>query len=280
MSERIVIVTGGGRGIGRAIATGLAARGSRVVVADNGSQMDGTGTDSTIATAAAEDIRELGGDAVGFEVDVTDETAVELLIKETISLWGTVDAVVNTAGNFRLGTILSMSLEDWEAISAAHVRGPMLTTRAAAKWWIAENRSGRIVNFTSLAGLSGISNLAAYATAKAAVVGLTLATANALSGNRITANAISPNAATRMAAAGVAASLTDPDNIPDLTDPSLAPENLVPLVAFLTSEMAGAVTGRVITNHGSTYSLLGIPTSEGAAIDGASSDETFITWLS
>ena len=120
----MVIVTGGGRGIGRAIATGLAARGSRVVVADNGSQMDGTGTDSTIVTAAAENIRELGGEAVGFEVDVTDEIAVELLIKETISLWGTVDAVVNAAGNFRLGTILSMSLEDWEAISCSARPGP------------------------------------------------------------------------------------------------------------------------------------------------------------
>jgi NAD(P)-dependent dehydrogenase (short-subunit alcohol dehydrogenase family) len=242
--------------------------------------MDGTGTDSSIATVAAAEIKDLGGEAVGFEVDVTDEAAVDLLLKESISVWGTVDAVVNAAGNFRLGTILSMSLEDWEAISAVHVRGPMLTTRAAAKWWIAQERSGRIVNFTSFAGLSGIPNLAAYATAKAGVIGLTLATANALSGSRITANAISPNAATRMAAAGVAASLTDPDNVPDLTDPSLAADNLVPLVAFLTSEMAGNVSGRVITNHGSTYSLLGIPASEGAAIDGTSNDEAFMTWLS
>jgi len=280
MSERVVIVTGGGRGIGRALAGGLAARGTRVVVADNGSEMDGTGVDSLIATTAAAEINDLGGEALGFDIDVRDEMAVDLLFKRSLSVWGTVDAVVNAAGNFRLGTILSMSLEDWEAISAVHVRGPLLTTRAAAKWWIAEERSGRIVNFTSLAGLSGIPNLAAYATAKAGVIGLTLATANALSGSRITANAISPNAATRMAAAGVAASLTDPDNVPDLSDPRLAADNLVPLVAFLTSEIAGDVSGRVITNHGSTYSLLGIPASEGAALDGASSDEAFITWLS
>jgi NAD(P)-dependent dehydrogenase (short-subunit alcohol dehydrogenase family) len=280
MSQRVVIVTGGGRGIGRALAIGLAARGSRVVVADNGSGMDGTGADPSIATAAAADINDLGGEAVGFDADVRDELAVDLLFERSISLWGTVDAVVNAAGNFRLATILSMNLEDWEAISAVHVRGPMLTTRAAAKWWMAEERPGRIVNFTSLAGLSGIPNLASYATAKAGVIGLTLATANALSGSRITANAISPNAATRMAAAGVAASLTDPENVPDLTDPSLAANNLVPLVAFLTSEVAGDISGRVITNHGSTYSLLGVPAGEGAAIDGESSDEAFISWLS
>jgi NAD(P)-dependent dehydrogenase (short-subunit alcohol dehydrogenase family) len=279
MNKRVVVVTGGGRGIGRAIAAGLAGRGSRVVVADNGSEMDGTGTDASIAAVAATEINDLGGEAVGFEVDVTDEAAVDSLLKDSISAWGTVDAVVNAAGNFRLGTILSMSLEDWEAISAVHVRGPMLTARAAARWWIAQELPGRIVNFTSFAGLSGIPNLAAYATAKAGVIGLTLATANALSGNRITANAISPNAATRMAAAGVAASLTDPDNVPDLTDPSLAADNLVPLVAFLTSEMASKVSGRVITNHGSTYSLLGIPASEGTAFDGTFDDEAFLTWL-
>jgi NAD(P)-dependent dehydrogenase (short-subunit alcohol dehydrogenase family) len=280
MNKRVVIVTGGGRGIGRAIAAGLAVRGSRVVVADNGSQMDGTGTDSSIAMVAASEIEDLGGEAMGFEVDVTDEAAVDSLLKDSISAWGTVDAVVNAAGNFRLGTILSMSLEDWEAVSAVHVRGPMLTTRAAAKWWIAEKRPGRIVNFTSLAGLSGIPNLAAYATAKAGLIGLTLATANALAGSHITANAISPNAATRMAAAGITASLTNPDNIPDLTDPSLAAENLVPLVAFLTSEIAGNVSGHVITNHGSRYSLLRIPAGEGAEIEAMSTDQDFINWLS
>jgi NAD(P)-dependent dehydrogenase (short-subunit alcohol dehydrogenase family) len=280
VNERVVLVTGAGRGIGRAIATGLAARGTRVVIADNGSQMDGTGTDSSVATTVATEIRDLGGEAMGFEVDVTDETAVELLVKESISAWGAIDAVVNAAGNFRLGTVLSMSLDDWDAISSAHVRGPVLTTRAAAKWWIAEERSGRIVNFTSLAGLSGIPDLAAYATAKAGVIGLTLATANSLSANRITANAISPSAVSRMAAAGLAASLADPDNIPDLTDPSLSADNLVPLVAFLTSEVAGDVSGRVIANHGSTYSLLDIPADEGAAIDASSTDEAFMTWLS
>jgi NAD(P)-dependent dehydrogenase (short-subunit alcohol dehydrogenase family) len=280
MSERVVIVTGGGRGIGRALASGLATRGARVVIADNGSEMDGSGTDESIATSAAAEIVRSGGEAVGFEVDVSDETAVELLLKESISIWGAVDAVVNAAGNFRLGTILSMNLEDWDAISAVHVRGPLLTTRAAARWWIAEGRSGRILNFTSAAGTNGIPNLAAYATAKAGVIGLTMATANALSGSRITANAISPNAASRMAAAGIAASLTDPDHVPDLTDPTLAASNLVPLVAFLTSEAAGGISGRVITNHGSTYSLLDIPANEGAAIEGTATDDAYVAWLS
>jgi NAD(P)-dependent dehydrogenase (short-subunit alcohol dehydrogenase family) len=280
VSDQVVLVTGGGRGIGRAIAIGLAARETRVVVVDNGSEIDGTGSDASVATSVAAEIHGLGGEAMGFDADVTDESAVQLLLQEAIAVWGVVDAVVNAAGNFRLGTILSMSLDDWEAISAVHVRGPMLTTRAAARWWIAEDRPGRIVNFTSHAGLSGISNLAAYATAKAAVIGLTLATANALSSHHITANAISPNAATRMAEAGVAASLTDPENIPNLADPSLSADNLIPIVAFLTSEMAGDVSGRVITNHGSTYSLLGIPASEGAAVGGTSTVEAFLHWLS
>ena len=280
MSERVVIVTGGGRGIGRALAGGLAARGTRVVIADNGSEMDGSGTDGSIATAAAAEIVDLGGEAVGLDIDVSDETAVERLLKESLSIWGAVDAIVNAAGNFRLGTVLSMNLRDWDAISAVHVRGPLLTTRAAARWWIAEDRPGRIVNFTSSAGTNGIANLAAYATAKAGVIGLTLATANALSGSRITANAISPNAATRMAVAGLAASLSDPDHVPDLTDPILAADNLVPLVAFLTSEEAGAVSGRVIINHGSTYSLLDIPANEGAAIEGTAGNDAFMKWLS
>lgn len=280
MSNRVVLVTGAGRGIGRAVAIGLAARGSRVVVADNGSEMDGTGADSSVALAVAAEIQGLGGEAMGFDADVTEESAIHRLLQESISVWGAVDAIVNAAGNFRLGTILSMSLDDWEAISAVHIRGPMLTTRAAAQWWIAKERPGRIVNFTSLAGLSGIPNLAAYATAKAGVIGLTLATANALSGHRITANVISPNATSRMAVAGVAASLTDPGKVPDLTDPSLSADNLVPLVAFLTSEMAGHVSGRVITNHGSTYSLIGIPAGEGDALDAFSTDEAFLTWLS
>jgi NAD(P)-dependent dehydrogenase (short-subunit alcohol dehydrogenase family) len=242
--------------------------------------MDGAGADSSVAAAVAAEIQALGGEAMGFETDITNESAVERLLQEPISAWGALDAVVNAAGNFRLGTILSMSLDDWEAISAVHVRGPMLTTRAAARWWIAEERAGRILNFTSQAGLRGIPNLAAYATAKAGVIGLTLATANALSSHRITVNAISPNAATRMAAAGVAASLTDPEKVPDLNDPILSADNLVPLVAFLISEMASGVSGRVITNHGSTYALMDIPAGEGAAIEGTYTVEAFLTWLS
>ncbi|HEY4334063.1 MAG TPA: SDR family NAD(P)-dependent oxidoreductase [Ilumatobacteraceae bacterium] len=260
LNGQVAIVTGGARGIGRGIALELARRGARVVVADNGSAPDGTGTDSAPGATVSAEIQAAGGTAVAAAVDVTSEEQVAELVADTLSRWGRIDVLVNVAGNITLDTVADSTLAALDAHLDTHVRGMYLTARAVAPHWM-ERGYGRMINFSSVAGLNvGFPALLSYSTAKAAVLGLTKSCANFLASYGVTANCICPAADTRMGDS-IKAPPSHPSSTPS-SRPRNDPANVAPIVAYLASPGAGHVTGRVFGATRGRYSLYSEPAEE------------------
>ena len=256
LDGRVAIVTGAGRGIGAAVAAGLAEAGATVVVSDLGVSVDGTGVDEGPAHEVAAAINAAGGTARADVTDVTDFAACERLVATTTADLGRLDILVNVAGILRDRMIFKMDEADWDAVVNVHLKGTFNTTRHASAWW-REHRGGqyRLVNFTSASGLFGAPSQPNYAAAKMGIVGLTFSCANALASYGVTANAISPIAGTRMTQgiAGGRASF-DYDN-----DPKLSPRNVVPPVVYLASERSEWLNRRVIFAGNGRISLLSNP---------------------
>lgn len=257
LAGQVAVVTGGGRGIGRGVAIELARRGARVVVADNGSEPDGSGRDERPARGVVAEIEAAGGTAVAEVVDVSDQDESEHLIATTIERWGQLDVLVNVAGNIRLDSIGDSSLDCWDAHLRTHLRGTYLTTRAVAPHWM-ERERGRLINFASVAGLNvGFPGLLSYSTAKAGVVGFTRACANFLVSYGVTANCVCPNADTRM---GDSIKVGAPGA--NSSGGGNEPSNVAPMVAFLAGPGAANVTGRVFGASRGRYVLWSEPTEE------------------
>lgn len=256
LDGRVAIVTGAGRGIGAAVAAGLAEAGASVVVSDLGVEVDGSGRDEGPAREVADAIMASGGRAKADSTDVTDFGACEQLIASTVEDFGRLDILINVAGILRDGMIFKMSEADFDAVVNVHLKGTFNTTRHASAWW-REHRGGqyRLINFTSASGLFGAPSQPNYAAAKMGIVGLTFSCANALKGYGVTANAISPIAGTRMTT-GVSAARASFDYE---SDPKLSPRNVVPPVVYLASERSGWLTRRVIFAGNGRISLLSNP---------------------
>jgi NAD(P)-dependent dehydrogenase (short-subunit alcohol dehydrogenase family) len=256
LTEEVAIVTGAGRGIGRAIAHELARRQARVVVVDNGSAPDGSGRDDTTAQSVAAEIEAAGGIAVAAPVDVADEQESQELIRATIERWDRIDVLVNVAGNIRLDTIADSTVDDFDAHLRTHLFGTYFMTRAVAPHWM-EREHGRLINFASVAGLNvGFPALLSYSTAKAGVVGFTRACANFLVSYGVTANCICPSADTRMGRS-IKAGASDTSGRDGNDAASVAP-----MVAFLAGPDAGHVTGRVFGAMRGRYVLWSEPVEQ------------------
>ena len=182
LAGKVAIVTGGARGIGLAIARLFAAHGAAVVVADVNEQS---------AAEAAESIRASGGNAIGRAVDVSDEEQVTQLINTCISTFGTVDIVVNNAGIIRDATMRNMSLGDFQAVLNVNLTGTWLMTKAAGAV-MREQKSGSIINMSSISGKVGLIGQTNYSAAKAGIIGLTKASAKELAPHQVRVNAIQP----------------------------------------------------------------------------------------
>jgi NAD(P)-dependent dehydrogenase (short-subunit alcohol dehydrogenase family) len=273
LDGRVAIVTGAGRGIGAAVAQGLAEAGASVVVSDLGVAVDGSGRDEGPAREVADSISASGGEARSDATDVTDFDACARLIESTVADFGRLDILVNVAGILRDGMIFKMSEADFDAVVNVHLKGTFNTTRHASAWW-RENRGGqyRLINFTSASGLFGAPSQPNYAAAKMGIVGLTFSCANALKGYGVTANAISPIAGTRMTA-GISSGRASFDYS---SDPQLSPRNVVPPVVYLASERSAWLTRRVIFAGNGRISLLSNPevTREIVSSSGAWDDHT------
>ncbi len=225
--SRVAIVTGAGRGLGRAHALALAARGAKVVVNDFGGEVDGGGGSATPAQRVVEEIRGAGGEAVANAASVTDRSAVEAMVAETMSRWGRVDILVNNAGILRDKTFAKMELDDFRAVIEVHLMGAVHATKAV--WEIMRGQQyGRIVLTTSSSGLYGNFGQSNYGAAKMALVGLmnTLGLEGAKYNVRI--NCLAPSAATRMTE-GLGA---------DAGSTAFTPEAVSPAVLVLASEDA------------------------------------------
>jgi len=257
LDRRVVVVTGAGRGIGAAVAEGLAAEGARVVVNDLGVALDGSTPEDGPAHEVAAHIRGAGGEAIADASDVTDFAAAERLIAKAVQEFGRLDVLINVAGILRDGMIFKMAEEQWDAVIDVHLKGTFNTTRHASAYW-RENRGGefRLINFTSASGLYGAPSQPNYAAAKMGIIGLTFSCANALRQYGVTSNAVSPIATTRMTMTvdkGRAIGRYTPEN------ERLDARNVVPAVAYLASERSGWLNRRVITAGNGRIGLMNEP---------------------
>src|SRR5580693_8419736 len=266
LDGKVAIVTGGGRGLGRAHCLALAAQGAAVVVNDPGAGLHGESTGETPAEAVVAEITAAGGRAVADHSSVTDWAATEKLIVLAATEFGRLDVVVNNAGILRDRMLYSMTEEDFDAVIAVHLKGTFAMTRHACAYWREEAKrgavkrggeaGGRIINTTSGTGLFGTVGQANYGAAKAGIVSLTTITALEMARYGVTANAISPIALTRMTdgVAGVAVRNPVPEG-PEGFDPQ-DPANASGLVVYLASAASAWLTGQVFRVHGNRVQRL------------------------
>ena len=259
LDGRTALVTGGGRGIGAAVAEGLAAEGAAVMVSDAGVSVDGSGRDAGPAQSVAAAINDRGGKAFADTTDITDFAACEDLISRAAATLGGFDIMVNAAGILRDGMVFKMSEADFDSVVAVHLKGTFNLTRHAAAWW-RENRGGqyRLINFTSMSGLQGAPSQPNYAAAKMGVVGLTFSCANALKGYGVRSNAIAPIAGTRMTQGIKGGGSMDYS----AQNTRLSPQNVVPPVVYLASEQSERLNRRVIFAGNGRISLMSNPVVE------------------
>lgn len=251
LEGKAAVVTGAGHGIGRGHALELAKQGASVVVNDLGSARDGTGSGKD-ADETVRLITERGGVAVANYADVGDEQDTQDLVDQAIGAFGRLDIVVNNAGIVRDRAVWNMTPEDFDLVIRVHLRGTWLMTHHAAVHWRSKAKAGeavrgRIINTTSGAGLVGNFGQSNYATAKAAIAGLTLTTSLELWSIGVTVNAVGPGGLTRLSA-GVAGTggPIEPDQLGEDEYHPMDPAGSSPVVAWLASDEAQHVTGQVI----------------------------------
>ncbi|MGI6870477.1 SDR family oxidoreductase [Amycolatopsis sp. 3B14] len=254
--DRVVIVTGAGRGIGRAHALAFAAEGARVVVNDVGVALDGSTTGDGPAAQVVAEIEALGGEAVANTDDVADWAGARNLIGTAVERFGRLDVLVNNAGFVRDRMLVNLGEEEWDAVIRVHLKGHFAPLRHAAEYWRGEAKAGRmpsarVINTSSGAGLLGSVGQSNYSAAKAGIAGLTVVAAAELQRYGVTVNAIAPSARTRMTEEVFAATMARPDAGFD----AMAPENVSPLVVWLGSAESAGVTGRVFEVEGGKVSL-------------------------
>ena len=242
LDGRIAIVTGAGRGIGRAHALELARQGAKVVVNDFGVSLAGEKEESPADSVVAE-IKDLGGDAVTNGADVADFAQAEAMVQQAIDTFGGLDILVNNAGFVRDRMLVNTSEEEWDAVIRVHLNGHFAPLRHAGAYWRAESKEGRprearVINTSSGAGLQGSIGQATYSAAKAGIAGMTLVAAAELGRYGVTVNAIAPVARTRMTEGAFD------------TSAMAVPEDNSPVVAWLASVESADVTGRVIEIDG------------------------------
>jgi NAD(P)-dependent dehydrogenase (short-subunit alcohol dehydrogenase family) len=249
---RIVIVTGSGRGIGRAHALELARQGARVVVNDLGCELDGSGGGTGPAGEVVEEIRAGGGEAVANGDDVADWDGAARLVHSAIDAFGDLHAVVNNAGFVRDRMFANAAEDEWDAVVRVHLKGHFCVARHAAAHWRDQAKAGaavdaRIVNTSSGAGILGSVGQAAYSAAKGGIATLTLVQAAELGRYGVTSNALCPAARTRMTEGVFTDMMAAVD---DGAFDAMAPENVAPLVAWLVSSESAGVTGRMFEVEG------------------------------
>jgi NAD(P)-dependent dehydrogenase (short-subunit alcohol dehydrogenase family) len=247
---RVAIVTGAGRGIGRGHALEFARQGAKVVVNDLGSEVDGSGAETSVAQQVVDEIKALGGEAVANTDDVSDWDASKRLIDQAYDEWGKLDVLVCNAGILRDRMLFNMEEAEWDAVIKVHLKGTFCPSRHAAARWRelakqGEELDARIITTTSTSGIYGNPGQANYGAAKAGIAGFTIILSRELDKYGITVNAVSPGALTRMT--------SNLGNRPAEAEGGWSPrdpDNIAPIVVWLGSAESKGITGRVFHSSG------------------------------
>jgi NAD(P)-dependent dehydrogenase (short-subunit alcohol dehydrogenase family) len=266
LAGKVAIVTGAGRGIGRAEALLLAQEGAAVVVNDLGGNVDGTGHDGGPADQVVAEIKAAGGRAVANYDTVATMQGGENIVKTALDSFGRLDILVNNAGILRDRMVFNMSEEEWDAVVDVHLKGHFTTIKAAGVIF-RQQRSGRIINTSSTSGLGNMGQ-ANYSAAKEGIVGLTRTVARDLGRYGATCNAIRPTAGTRltlspeMAEAARRAEAAGVRRAGATTLADLKPEAVAPMVVYLATDEAGYINGRTFMVRGRQVALYSEPVPE------------------
>ena len=261
--DRIVVITGAGRGIGREYALQFARQGAKVVVNDLGAAGDGSGADAGPAQSVVNEILAFGGQAVANTDDISDFDGAGRLIQTAIDTFGGLDVLVNNAGILRDKTLVNMSIDEWDAVIRVHLRGTFCPMRHAAAYWRDEAKAGRqrvarVINTSSSSGLFGIIGQTNYGAAKAGIANMSIVASRELERYGVTVNFIYPTAMSRLtedlfkqngaadaAARSQAAGGFDP----------LDAGNVAPLIVWLGSTESSGVTGRAFGVRGGSITV-------------------------
>ena len=267
LQDKVAIVTGSGRGVGKGVAQLMAEEGAKVVVVDPGVNVDGSGFDQSIAEQVVSEIREAGGRAVACTESVATMDGGERIVQTAIDSFGKLDIVVTCAGILRDRMIFNMSEQEWDDVIAVHLKGTFTVVRHACILF-RQQRSGRVITFSSQSGLVGNSGQANYGAAKSGIAGFTKVVARDMGRYGVTANSIAPRASTRMIGAipdsaaeirarGGVSSLSEGDELQQLD-----PDDIAPFVCYLASDYADNINGQIFLVHGGDVSLMSQPRPE------------------
>jgi NAD(P)-dependent dehydrogenase (short-subunit alcohol dehydrogenase family) len=254
LDGKVIIVTGAGRGIGRAIALLAAAEGAKVVVNDPGVAADGSGTDAAPAEQVVEEIRKAGGTAVANFDSVAEALAAANIVKTATDTYGKLDGVVNNAGILRDAIFHRMSVDAFEQVIKVHLMGSFYVSHAAARLF-KEQDSGSFVHFTSTSGLIGNFGQANYAAAKLGIVGLSKSIALDMSRFHVRSNCISPFAWSRLI--GTIPTETPEEKARVARMQQMGPEKIAALAVYLLGDAAKDVTGQIFAVRMNEIFLMG-----------------------
>lgn len=244
LTDKNILITGAGRGIGKAVTLACVAEGARVVVCDYGVEMDGSDSASQIGDELVEEIKAGGGEAVAIHGDIADMSVAERAVNLAVDNWGSIDGAVCVAGILRERMIFNMTEDEFDSVVRVHLKGHFTVYRYASAIMRKQETGGSLVGITSGVFTGGSVAQPNYAAAKAGIVALTKSTALALSRYGVRANSIAPIAKTRMSA-------NVPTEIPDIGDP----EDVAPMIVFLLSDAAKDVTAQIYTATGTKIAV-------------------------
>src|SRR3712207_5161456 len=264
LDGKVAVVTGGAGGVGRWICKIFAEQGAKVVVADTGADVEGRmGVDPTRVNAVVDEITAAGGTATSLIGDVADMDHAEKLVATALDTYGKLDILVCAHGILRERMIFNMTEDEWDGLVRAHLKGCFAPTKFAAIHWRQSRAGGRIIYFTSDAGIRGSAGQPNYSAAHAGKLGLMRSNARALARYGVTCNCIAPLASTRMTDRGLAAqgSQREGAEAPSLAAAGTAmdPKNVVPIIVWLASDAGGVANGRIFGATGHRISLFREP---------------------
>ncbi|MBJ19324.1 MAG: SDR family NAD(P)-dependent oxidoreductase [bacterium] len=252
--DRVCVITGAGRGIGREYALMLASHGAKVVVNDLGSTRDGIGEDRGPAAEVVAEIEAAGGEAIANGSDVSDFEQAKQMIEQAVDTYGRLDVLINNAGILRDRMLVNMSEDEWDALIQVHMKGTFAPAHHAGRYWRNQSKAGtpidaRLINTASASGIYGNAGQTNYGAAKAGIAAFSIIASRELERYGVTVNCIAPGGLTR---------LTEdlyPGEITDEMRAAQSPRWVAPIVTWLASRESSGVTGRVFEATGGVLAI-------------------------